>query len=569
MAGAMPLPTWQEEDRLAALRRYAILDTPPEQAYDEVTAMLMALFDAPMSAVTLVDEARQWFKSQVGLGAPETPIDTSICKQAILQGGSLVVPDTLDNPQFACNPLVTGAPGIRFYAGEVLASDDGYPIGMLCVLDNKPRPDGITPQQQAMLKTLARLVMGQLELRRVAAEQAVLLVRQQDVEAALRVEQAQSARLNQTLEQQVAQRTGERDLIWRATRELIVVIGAGGVCRQVNPAWAAEFGPLPQGGARFIEFVHGDDRAPVERCLAQLAASVASLASVDLEARMRRADGAYRTVHWVLAGAGDGMFASGRDVTGQRALEEQLRQSQKMEAIGQLTGGIAHDFNNLLQGISSALEVMTRRVEGQRYDDLPRFINSAMGSTRRAGALTQRLLAFARRQPLEPQLVLVNALVLSMEELLHRTLGAKITLVLDLGETPWPLLCDANQLENALLNLCINARDAMPDGGRLTVSTSNVALDDVYAASLRGLQPGQYVCISVGDTGCGMAPATVARAFEPFFTTKAVGQGTGLGLAMIWGFAQQSEGHASIASVLGEGSTISLYLPRQQGAPAP
>lgn len=240
-----------------------------------------------------------------------------------------------------------------------------------------------------------------------------------------------------------------------------------------------------------------------------------------------------------------------------------------MEAIGQLTGGIAHDFNNLLQGITGSLEMLKRRVDSARYEGIERFISGAMNSAARAAGLTHRLLAFARRQPLDPKPVKANPLIASIEDMLRRTLGEQIRLEFILAGGLWPTLCDPNQLENALLNLCINARDAMPNGGILTIETCNAHLDDVYTANIRGLTPGQYVCICVTDTGVGMSKSIIDKAFEPFFTTKPTGQGTGLGLSMIYGFVKQSEGHAKLYSEVGRGTTVKLYLPRYPGDAPP
>ena len=251
-------------------------------------------------------------------------------------------------------------------------------------------------------------------------------------------------------------------------------------------------------------------------------------------------------------------------------VEEVLRQSQKMEAVGQLTGGLAHDFNNLLQGITGSLQLMSTRAAQGRTADFGRYIETAMGSANRATALTHRLLAFARRQTLDPKPTDPNALVGSMEELFRRTVGPGTRLETSLAAEPWPALCDPNQLESALLNLVVNARDAMPDGGHLLIETANTVLRDRRGAPKdwppQDVPPGNYIALSVADTGTGMAPAVIARAFDPFFTTKPSGQGTGLGLSMVYGFVQQSGGHVRLRSEVGQGTTVTIYLPRHLGA---
>ena len=253
---------------------------------------------------------------------------------------------------------------------------------------------------------------------------------------------------------------------------------------------------------------------------------------------------------------------------------EDLRQSQKMEAVGQLTGGIAHDFNNLLTGIVGSLDLMQTRMRQGRTENLQRYIETAMASANRAAALTHRLLAFARRQPLDPRPTDVSALIGGMSELLRRTTSEAIELRVLSEPALWSTLCDPHQLENAILNLVINARDAMPNGGVLTIATTN-GRHEAKDPDLQKLGlTSEYVCISVSDTGTGMPPEVVARAFDPFFTTKPLGQGTGLGLSMIYGFARQSEGQAHIESVVGSGTTVSIRLPRNTAghvevAPAP
>ena len=256
--------------------------------------------------------------------------------------------------------------------------------------------------------------------------------------------------------------------------------------------------------------------------------------------------------------------------------EEALRQSQKMEAIGQLTGGIAHDFNNLLQGITGALNMVQKRVGEGRIGDIDRFLAGALSSADRASALTHRLLAFSRRQPIDPRPLDIDQLIQSIEVLISRTIGEGIRTKVLATPGLWPVRCDANQLENAILNLAINARDAMSDGGTLTIATSNIVLDAAQA-SIRDLAPGEHVCLTISDTGEGMSPEVQARAFDPFFTTKPIGSGTGLGLSMVYGFVRQSGGSIRIHSRVGEGTAIEICMPRFVGdlepssaaAPAP
>lgn len=245
--------------------------------------------------------------------------------------------------------------------------------------------------------------------------------------------------------------------------------------------------------------------------------------------------------------------------------EEALRQSHKMEAVGQLTGGIAHDFNNMLTGIIGSLELLRRRLARGRTEDLDSLIDLGVTSANRAAGLTHRLLAFSRRQSLDSKPVQMNTLVVSMGELLQRSINESIHLEMQLDEQLWVAEADPNQLESALLNLVLNARDAMPDGGKLLVKTSNQHLDTEFTEAHSNLQPGDYIVLSVTDTGYGMPQSTINRAFDPFFTTKPIGQGTGLGLSMIYGFSKQSGGHVSIHSEVGKGTTVSLFLPRFSG----
>lgn len=374
----------------------------------------------------------------------------------------------------------------------------------------------------------------------------------------------------------------------------------------VDEPFARNFGLDPALGhdglslAQVVETVHPDDQAGLAEAIAEAIARGGAYAH---QYRVRRHDGRY---HWleangrvehapdgtplhfpgVLIDVGarraleaerDSAIAELRDLTDQlerrvadrtaelMRAEEALRQSQKMEAVGQLTGGLAHDFNNLLAGISGSLELMALRLAQGRVADVHRYMDAAQGATRRAAALTHRLLAFSRRQTLAPRPTDIAALVGGMTDLIRRTVGPAITLDTKRADDLWTILVDAPQLENALLNLCINARDAMPDGGQITIEMVNRRLDRDHAR-FDDIPHGEYVVLCVTDTGTGMTPDVIEKAFDPFFTTKPLGQGTGLGLSMIYGFAKQSGGQVRIESTPGGGTTVHLYLPRYHGA---
>jgi PAS domain S-box-containing protein len=356
----------------------------------------------------------------------------------------------------------------------------------------------------------------------------------------------------------------ERDRIWNTTNDLMGVAGKDGFLKSVNPAWSRLLG-YDEAGLLSRRFADLADEAGRRRVIEAMAKLADGERLTEFEHRLVHANGDTSLISWNAEPMGDKFYLVGRDVTEQRMVEEALRQSQKMEVVGQLTGGIAHDFNNLLQGITGSLELLQRRIAQGRLSDLNRFIAGAMGAANRAAALTHRLLAFSRRQPLDPRPVSANPLIASMEDLLRRTMGERIELELILSPDLWPTLCDPHQLENAVLNLAINARDAMPDGGKLTIETSNRDLGKASAARPRDMMPGGYVCISVTDTGIGMSQETIEKAFEPFFTTKPIGQGTGLGLSMIYGFVSQSSGYTKIFSQLGQGTSVKLFLPRCNG----
>ena len=362
----------------------------------------------------------------------------------------------------------------------------------------------------------------------------------------------------------------ERNRLWTLARDPFLIADNHGVWRNVSPAWSDILGwSTDELVGRTSEWMeHPDDRTRTREELMDLQQGEPTL---RFENRFRGKDGDYHWFSWTAVPEGDLLYCVARDITAEReaaealeAAEAALRQSQKMETVGQLTGGVAHDFNNLLQIVTGNLDILQRNLPPDQ-PRLTRAAGAAMNGAQRAAMLTQRLLAFSRRQPLAPERIDPNRLIAGMSDLLHRSLGDTIDVEIVQAARVWPAEVDANQLENALLNLAINARDAMPDGGKLTIETANTHLDSHYAALDAEVAPGQYVLICISDTGTGMDEQTLARAFEPFFTTKEVGRGTGLGLSMVYGFIKQSGGHVRIYSESGHGTTVRVYLPRFRG----
>jgi PAS domain S-box-containing protein len=365
-------------------------------------------------------------------------------------------------------------------------------------------------------------------------------------------------------ERALSQEVEERRRIFETSQDLILVTDTKGTFVQVSPSSMTILGYRPDEmiGHSAVEFIHPDD---LESTRHEMRSARRGQHMRNFETRYVHKDGQAVTLTWMGAWSEPVRrhFFVGRDLTEKHAAEAQIRQAQKMDAVGQLTGGVAHDFNNILTVITGTIGILSEAVaDSPQLSAIAKMIDEA---AERGASLTKHLLAFARKQPLQPREVDVNGLILETAKLLHPTLGEQIEIRPLLAADAWTALVDPNQLTTAILNLSLNARDAMPAGGKLTLETNNIYLDEGYASMHSEVTVGNYVLIAVSDTGTGIPAANLERVFDPFFTTKEVGKGTGLGLSMVFGFVKQSNGHIKIYSEEGHGTTVKIYLPRATG----
>jgi PAS domain S-box-containing protein len=522
-----------------------------------------------------------WRPGIVGVTTVRTTDDTSE-GHALRTGRPMISPNIETETRFRYPPFLIEH-GVKAVANVViLGARNQPPFGLLQVDSRTPRP--FTESDTDFLRSYANLIAAGVERLHV-----------------LRELRSREARLRRSRDrQQAALRTGLIGFFdWHVPDGLVTADRRFASFYGLNPAVTA----AGVKGGLFFDVIHPDDRDAVRANVQQ---AVAALDDFKQECRLVHADGSLRWVlvrgHCYEQKAGRALRYTGTavDVTESKLaetalrranealearveertrelraanerlfaeaeererIEAALRQSHKMEAVGQLTGGLAHDFNNMLTGITGNLQLMQLRIAQGRHADLDRYIEAAMVSAARAAAVTHRLLAFSRRQTLDPRLTDANQMVGDMEDLLRRTCGSAIAISMKLGTGLWPILCDPNQLESTLLNLVINARDAMPDGGQLIIETANLTLPDGPRRA-GDIPPGEYVALAVTDTGVGMSPQVAGRAFDPFFTTKPLGQGTGLGLSMVYGFVQQSNGHVRLHSAEGQGTTVAIHFPR-------
>ena len=584
-----PLPP-DETGRLAALRRYEVLDTPPEEAFDDLTRLAAHICQTPIALICLIDETRQWFKSKVGLAATETPRNTSICAHAILHGDAgLQLSDTERDPRFAANPLVTGDPHVRSYAGIPLLSPEGPALGVLSVCDHVPRT--LTPEQFAALRALSRNVVAQLELRRQTRELAREAAERRRTESTLREQfqelsasKAETDRLLALAHQsrrallsvvEDEKRAGQslrqseerfRDLAENINEVFWMTDPAMRQMIYVSPAyekiWGRTCASLYASPRERIEAIHPEDR---DRIL-QAAAEVLISGKFDVEYRIIRPD---QSIGWIHdrgfpvrndAGKIYRIAGTAEDITLRKKLEDQFRHAQKMEGIGQLAGGVAHDFNNMLTAIQMQAHLL--KISGGLTSAQTEFADEIIQTVERASALTRQLLLFSRREVFQPRDLDLNESITSTIKMLRRILGENIQMQLKFSSQPLFIHADAGMIDQVLLNLVVNARDAMPNGGQVIIETAGVELDEAAVSGSARARPGSFIRLSVNDNGTGIPPEILPRIFDPFFTTKDVGKGTGLGLATVFGIVEQHQGWIDVESRVGHGTSFRICLPR-------
>jgi PAS domain S-box-containing protein len=491
------------------------------------------------------------------------PRNTAVFAPTFNGEGIVRSDDITKDPRYGHNPPHQGMPKghleVRSYLAAPVLSRTGEVLGGLFF--GHPSPGVFTERSERVLAGIAAqaaIAIDNARLYQAAQNEISERTKAQD---ALRD-------LNETLERRVAEAIADRDRLWELSEDLLVVASFDAKLMRVSPSWTTVLGHEAKRllSQSYPDLVHPDDAADVAADLTRLRAHGTP---VRHECRLRASDGSWRWVAWTLSldPATKRIHGVGRDVTSDRETaealrqaEEALRMAQKMEAIGQLTGGVAHDFNNLLQVIGGNLQLLAKDIAGTERAE--QRVRNALAGVSRGANLASQLLAFGRRQPLAPKVVNLGRFVRGLDDMFRRALGDGIEIETIVSGGLWNTLVDPFQVENALLNLAINARDAMNGHGRLTIEAGNASLDEAYALRNADVTPGQYVMVAVTDTGAGMTAEVRERAFEPFFTTKREGQGTGLGLSMVYGFVKQSGGHVKVYSEPGHGTTVRLYLPR-------
>lgn len=526
-----------ERERLAALHYYQVLDTAPESDFDDLTGLAAQICETPIALVSLVDAERQWFKSQIGLTVSETAREIAFCTHAILRDEVLIVPDALEDERFCQNPLVTAAPQIRFYAGAPLITPAGYAIGTLCVIDYVPRE--LTTRQIQALQSLGRQVISQLELRSGLRTLAKDVIERKQAEEQIR---AQITLLDQAQDAICVLDTHDRIQFWNKSAERLY----GWTREEVQGSAAESF--LYEALAPYLS---------ARQQVTQTGEWHGELHQVTKSGKELLVESRWTLVRDI-TGQPKSILITNTDITDKKQFETQLLRSQRMESLGTLAGGIAHDLNNVLAPILMSIQLLQRKLPDAQSQQWLTILET---STRRGADLVKQVLSFARgiegdRVPLQ-----VDELIQEVVQIASGTFPRSINLSTELLPDLWTVAGDITQLHQVLINLCVNARDAMPDGGLLQITAGNLWIDAAFARMHLDAKVGPYVMLNITDTGVGIPSKIIDRIFEPFFTTKVVGQGTGLGLAMVLGIIKSHGGFVTVKSKVGVGTDFRVYLP--------
>lgn len=547
-----------EEARLEALRQYDILDTEPEEAFDGLVRLAAQIAGTTIAVINFIDRDRQWFKAKVGIDLFEAPRQVGLSHLCLKSQEIVVISDAQADPRYS-SAIIAGYPPIRFYAGVPLVSPTGHTIGTVCVSD--PAPRHLTAEQIDALQTIGRQVMYQLELRRNLAIQGAPLNgitldstergrakdKRKRAEAALR-QSEQAALLDVATDAIFVQDLQHRILFWNKGSERMY-------------GWRAQ----EVIGQTTIALLHVDSPAYLEDILQTV------VAEGDWQGELQQVSQQGRSItiesRWTLmrdeAGRPKSILVVNTDSTEKKQLEAQFLRAQRMESLGTLAGGIAHDLNNVLTPIlsSAQLLLMHPTLHNDKKQQLLRTVES---SARRGADLVKQVLSFARGVEGKHTVLQIRHLITEIQSIARETFPKSIELQSTLTDDLWMVSGDATQLHQVLMNLCVNAYDAMPNGGNLSFTAMNLRIDDAFARMHLDARVGPYVVITVSDTGIGISPDVLDRIFEPFFTTKELGKGTGLGLSTVLSIVKSHGGFIDVSSALGQGTQFKIYLPAVQ-----
>ncbi|AKG20774.1 hybrid sensor histidine kinase/response regulator [Calothrix sp. 336/3] len=540
---------FKEAKRLEVLHNYQILDTLPEQAFDDLAFLAAQVCRVPISLINLVDRDRQWFKAKVGIDIPEMPRDIGFCPICVENGEILIISDTLSHEQYRQSPVVVGEPYVRFYAGIPIMAVTGEILGTLCVVDQKPRQ--ITTEQLASLQAISRLISKQLEIRRNLAE--IVKIKQEYQETATSLQQSESTLrsfFNSSPIMMGVVELKNNDILHLSDNPASAKF-FGFTPKTMENRLASEMGILPEYLQQWIQYylqaeatqspVHFEYNHTTPQGQKYLRATVASIHGEKTSHPRRFA--------YIV-----------EDITPQKQLEKQFLRAQRMESIGTLASGIAHDLNNVLSPILMSVQLLKAKCENEGDRQI---LAIAENNAKRGANLVKQVLSFARGIEGEHTYISVKNLIAEMQQIITQTFPKSITLNAEIPVETAQVCGDSTQLHQVLMNLCLNARDAMPNGGILDLSADNIFIDENYAKMHLDAQAGNYVIITVADNGIGIKNELLDRIFEPFFTTKEFGKGTGLGLSTVMGIIKGHGGFITVKSTLGKGTTFQIFLPTE------